>query len=515
MTSARETLARFREVTLRSDAVPLPEDVREALPHLRRAMDGIARAYRRQQDERLNALYDEVMASSDEDMKAFFRFFNGPWSTLDNHRSVYSGWEDRAKGCAFYPRDLTVAEWDAHLASCPPDEKERLTSETTVVRRTAGRLEAIPYHAYYCAEMLPVAEALRAAARAVHHAGLKAYLTLRADSLLDGRYRDCDAAWVRLKDTPLEFVCGPYEVYEDNLFGLKASYEAGLMAVDAQRAARLHAITANLPALAAVFPLPAGSKASVGGIAPLVVVHQLGSAGEAAAGIHASAFNLPNDPWVRGEVGWKQVMIHNVMEAKFTTCTKVIGDRILEPGCAMEFEPYFFHVLLHEVGHGLGPAYRASGEKASQCLGRSYTAIEEAKADTGGLCLMLALGGRHGIPGFDGEGLVRNYVGGLFRSMRFGVHEAHGQANVVQFNWMRRHGVVTGPSSDGKRFGVAATRASDAAASLLAALCGLQASASPAEAEAFLQEYGSTTPEIDQALGRLADIPVDVRPVFV
>src|SRR5262249_42609760 len=149
----------------------------------------------------------------------------------------------------------------------------------------------------------PIAARLRSAAASTTHEGLRSYLTLRASSLLDGRYRDCDGAWVRLKDAPLEFVCGPYEVYEDKLIGIKAAYEACLLVSDPAGAAKLHAITANLPALQEVFPLPAGSRAAVGGTAPLVVVHQIGSAGEAASGVCASAFNLPNDPWVRGEVG--------------------------------------------------------------------------------------------------------------------------------------------------------------------------------------------------------------------
>jgi hypothetical protein len=511
MTSAREALSRFQEVVLSTGTIPLPQDVTNALPHLRRAMDGIDRIYRRQQDERLPELYERVMAAGDEDMKAFFRFFNGPWNTLENHRSVYPGWPDRSKACAFYPADLTRPEWDAFLASCPAELKQTLTSEVTLVRRDGKALTAIPFHEYYRKDLEPVAANLRAAAAVVLNPGLKSYLTLRAESLLDGRYRECDAAWVRLKDTPIEFVCGPYEVYEDQLIGIKASYEASLMVVDRDRAARLHVITENLSALAAVFPLPDGSKASVGGIAPMVVVHQIGAAGEAAQGIRASAFNLPNDPWVRGEVGWKQVMIYNIMEAKFAHCTSRIGERILEAGAAMDFEAYFFHILLHEVSHGLGPAYRANGDKASQCLGRVYTAIEEAKADTGGLCLMLRLGGQHGIPSFEPEGLVRNYVGGLFRSMRFGVHEAHGQANVIEFNWMRRHGVVV---PRGNRFGTDPRRAREAADGLLAQLCRIEASASVLEAEAFVKDFGSVGPDIESALAQLEDIPVDIRPVF-
>jgi hypothetical protein len=240
----------------------------------------------------------------------------------------------------------------------------------------------------------------------------------------------------------------------------------------------------------------------------MVVVHQLGAAGEGAQGVMASAFNLPNDPWVRGEVGWKQIMIYNVMQAKFETCTRPIAERVLEAGPTVEFDPYFDLVLLHEVSHGLGPAYRKNGESVSKSLGKSYTSLEEAKADIGGLCLMLHMGGSCGLPAIPQERLLRNYIGGLFRSMRFGVHEAHGMANVVEFNWMKRRGVI---AAKGGRFAIEARNIREAADSLLAELCRLQASASVAEAEAFLAEYGKPGEEITGTIAGLADIPVDIR----
>ncbi len=375
---------------------------------------------------------------------------------------------------------------------------------------------AVDYHVKYAAELADMAAALREAAARVRAdgpsaEGLAAYLELRAKTLVEGDYRSADAAWVRLRDAPIELVLGPSEVYLDALTGVKAAYEGMLFAVDAEKGRALRDIEAGLPGLAAAFPLPEGSRSAVGGLAPIVVVDLLYSSGEARQGVMAAAFNLPNDPWVRGNVGWKQVMIRNVMEAKFRKVGEPISRAVLGDSAA-GFEPFFFFVLLHEVSHGLGPAFRADGKPVDQALGARYTAIEEAKADTGALHLLLAKGGVSGIPAFGERELLDSYVAGLFRSMRFGLHEAHGAANLIEFNWLAESGVLSWSPKGRLVSRPEALR--DSVAALLRELCRIEAAATPAEADAFLARYGKASPELEAAIAALADIPTDIRPRF-
>ena len=505
----RETLGKFKEVALACDAVALPDDVRRALPFMRKAMDRVTRLYLFQQDESLPQVWDQVRSGADETKKAFFELFKGPWDPFGEHKSLAPELPDRRPGCAFYPADLTKEEFQKHLEAASEPEKAALTDTYTVVRRQGQGLRAIPYHEYYKDHLLAIADDMRQAASHLEHNELRRYVMGRAQGLLNGEHKQTDADWVRLENPPLEWVIGPFEVYDDGLLGIKASYESFLLATDDARKAVLDEIERNLSSLSRAFPLPAGAKSAVGGAAPVVVAHQLYSAGEAARGVMASAFNLPNDPWVRGKVGWKQIMIYNMMRAKFENCTTPISRQIIEGGQSPDFEPYFYFVLLHEVSHGLGPAYRAGGEEVAKSLGKHYTTIEEAKADTGSLFLLLKLAGRHGIPQFPREKLLKSYLAGLFRSMRFGVGEAHGGANVIQFNWFKKNGVIK--DAPGGRFAADPSRLEEAAAGLLDRLCLLEASASEAEAKAFIDQHGVAGDDIKKALASLSAIPTDIR----
>jgi hypothetical protein len=502
-------LSRLKPCRPAFDRKALGADVLEALPHLAKAMDVLDGIYRRQQDEALPALWNKVMDGRDEEMKTFFRTFNGPWSTLDGHVSVMSGVADRRAGGSFYPEDITREEWEKALAGATPEEKERLQDCATVIRRDGQGLKTIAYHEHYAHELAEMRRHMNAAADCLKHPGLASFLRDRAKALCDGSYRDSDAAWVRLADAPLEVVIGPFEVYEDNFQGIKAAYEAMLMAVDQEKGQRLQTIAAHIGDMARVFPVPGGSKPSVGGLAPIVVVNQLYSAGEARSGVMASAFNLPNDPWVRAQVGWKQVMIVNVMRAKFETCTRAISSRVVEGGENVEFDPYFFFVLMHEVSHGLGPAYRENGEQVARSMGSFYTPLEEAKADTGGVFLLQRFAGQYGIPSFTEESLLRSYLAGLFRSMRFGLHEAHGAANVIQFNWYEEKGVIKRAS--GGRYRAEATHFRRATDELLDRLTNLQATGSMSEIEAFMKRYATPPKHVEEAIESLKDIPIDIR----
>ncbi len=519
MNDPASVLARFAPSPLGADLSRLPSGVRAALPALKRALDGLDRVFLEQLGPGHAARYDAVMAGPPGVERDFYAFFLGPWNPLEGDIPAFPGAPEKDPGAGLYPKGMSAKEFSRRLSLVPEELRLSLSDHYAVVEERPGTpagLVAVPYHERYAHLLGPIAAELRAAADAVRTDGpdlapLVHYLEKRADSLLSGDYRSADADWVRLRDAPIELVLGPYEVYIDGVAGTKAAYEGMLFAVDAEKGAALRDIERGLPELAAAFPLPDGARSAVGGLAPIVVVDLLYAAGEARQGVMAAAFNLPNDPWVRGTVGWKQVMIRNVMEAKFSKVGAPISRAILGDSSA-GFEPFFLFVLLHEVSHGLGPAYRADGSPVDQALGPHYTAIEEAKADTGALHLMLVKAGHAGIPSYSEREILDSYVAGLFRSMRFGLHEAHGAANLVEFNWFSEKGVLSWDPDGRLRADVAKLK--DAASGLLEELCRLEAAASPAEAEAFLARYATVSPELEAAIARLEGIPTDIRPVF-
>ncbi|HPS30298.1 MAG TPA: hypothetical protein PLZ43_08590, partial [bacterium] len=501
MSKVAEAIGKFKKVGIDYDYSTLPADVTKALPHLKKAMDMITKIFLRQEMEGLPEIYNDVVNGKDEEKKEFWKLFMGPWSQLDEFKSLYPEFKDRPATCAFYPADITKEEWEKALAGMNDAEKELMNDTYTVIVRENGKLKPVPYHVYYAEELGELFDHLEDAAECIENESLKEYLIARAEGMVAGNYRDSEALWVKMKDVPIDPVMGPFEVYADGFLGLKATYEAFLMVVDHEKGNRLKEIENNLSNLSAIFPVPAGSKAAVGKIAPMIVVHQIYSSGEAAQGIMASAFNLPNDAWVRGNVGWKQIMIYNIMQAKFNNCTMKIAEKISHGKIKAEFDPYFYFVLMHEVSHGLGPAYRADGTPVSKAIGKNYTAIEEAKADTGGLFILLKLGGKYGIPAFGKETILNSFFGGLFRSMRFGVHEAHGAANVVEFNWLKENGIIKVLANGD--FETDSTNLIPVAEKLLNELCRIEADATPEEAAEFLKKYATPGKEILDAIAKL------------
>jgi hypothetical protein len=511
MNPIEDILKQFKEVELEADLSVLSDDIRAALPHLRSAMDMITRIFLKQQHEHLPEHFDTVMKGDDLWRKRFYELFKGPWNPLTDFKSEYPDVNNRPAGCAFYPESWSNAKIRKTIEAMEKAEKEAAEDHYTVLREDKGKLKAIPYHVYYAEELGEVFDHLEKAADLIEHEELSSFLINRAEALVSGSYRESDAQWVRLTDSPLDMVIGPFEVYADALLGIKATYESMLMVVDREKGAALKEIENNLDKLADIFPLPAESKAAVGAMAPIVVVDQIYSGGEAAQGVMAAAFNLPNDAWVRGNVGWKQVMLHNVMKAKFNEVTREIAKKVMLGGENVDFAPMFTFVLLHEISHGLGPAYRKDGREVAKSIGSSYVAIEETKADTGSLYLILKLGGRYGIDCYDSEVLLKTYLAGLFRSMRFGVHEAHGKSNVIQFNWLKEKGVIT---VEGDRFAINAQNIDSVAEELLQKVCTIEASASVEEAEQFLKQYGTPGEEVIKAIEGLSDIPTDIKAVY-
>ena len=511
MENFKYILEKYTEINVEADFSTLPDDIIKALPHLKNAMDVITDIFIMQQNEKLPAHFKEVMASGDNLTKKYYSFFKGPYNEFDNFKSPFKDIEDRRKGCAFYPESLTDSQILEQIKSLGNDEKIKAEDHFSVIREKEGKLISIPYHIYYRDYLEKASAELVKASEIINHENLKKFLITRAETLLDGDYRRCDTEWVKLTDSPIDLLLGPYEVYADSLLGIKATYESMLMIVDREKCAALKEIEDNLDNLSALFPLPDSSKSAVSGTAPIVVVNQIYAAGEAASGVMPAAFNLPNDSWVRGNTGWKQVMLYNVMSAKFNTATVEIAERVLEDSSKAQFDPLFTFVLLHEISHGLGPAYRKDGSEVSKSLGSYYPALEETKADTGSLFLILKAGGRYGIKKYDEEILLSSYLAGIFRSVRFGIHEAHGLSNIMQLNWFIEKGNISYSSS---RYHISSKDILKNTDKLLTEICSLEASGSKEDAYNFIKKYGNPDENLLKTLNSLKDIPVDIRAVF-
>ena len=461
-------------------------------------------------------------ASSAHDRAGYDYFIanRGRWDRLAQDEpfvAPFGAAGHKPEGAAFYPADLTKDEMERYIAA-HPEQKDALQGLFTVVRRQGNQLVTIPYSAHYRAQLEPAAAKLREAARQTDNASLRDYLNKLADAFFKDNYRESDVAWMDLNG-PLEVVIGPYEVYEDALFNWKAAFQSFINVVDRPETEKLAVYAQHLPGMERNLPIPDEHKnPNRGTESPIRVVQEVYTAGDARRGVQTAAFNLPNDEWVRENKGSKKVLLKNVMDAKYRMSGAPIANRVLDPAQRnlLNFDAYFNFVLFHELSHGLGPGLitQPNGERVDVrfLLKDTYSAIEECKADVLGVWNILYAIDNNLPISFTPAQLFVTYAGLHFRSMRFGIDEAHGRGTAVQWNWLREQGAIV-PKGDGT-FTVDMTKMYPAIKSLATELLMLQATGDYARAQRLLTKYGVSTPEIESVTARLKDIPVDITPVF-
>jgi len=453
-----------------------------------------------------------------EAAKTYFDIMVGPWDRLE-HDEPFLDVGPKPPGAGYYPADLTKEEFDRWVES-HPEQKEALTGYFTVIRRTSDGLDAVPYSSAYAESLGQIASLLREAADLSQNPSLSDYLRKRAAAFLSNDYYESDLAWMDITGSRIEPTIGPYEVYEDNLFGYKAAFESFITVADSAASAALQQLKDHLPALERQLPIDDRYKNPDRGFeSPIRVVDEVYTGGDTRAGVQTTAFNLPNDVRVQEQKGSKKVMLRNVSRAKFERILTPIGREVLAQDLvsSIDFTPWFTNVVMHELAHGLGPGTITlpSGEKTTvnRALREHYSALEEAKADVTGLHNLSMLE-KEGV--YDSAFVRAAYVGhvaDLFRAVRFGTAEAHGKANLIQFDWLREKGALHYDETTGRFDGdlaaiVAANR--DLAHEILT----IQATGDYDRAVQFIARYTTMRPELQSTLDRLSGVPVDIRPDY-
>jgi hypothetical protein len=518
----KQMSARFAPVKLQYDTAALSPGDRKALPKLidaARIMNFIFMDQLWSGDRALYAQLQKDTTPLGKERLHYFWLNKGPWSDLDGHTAFLPGVHDRKPpGANFYPEDMTKAEFEAWAKTLAPPAREQAEGFFTVIRRDAGRhLAAIPYSQVYRPDLEKAAALLREAAAATENPSLKKYLDLRADAFLSNDYYASDLAWMDL-DAPLDVTIGPYETYNDELFGYKAGFEAYVTIRDEPETNRLKNFAGRLQEVENNLPIdPKYRNPKLGALAPIRVVNEVFASGDGAHGVRTAAFNLPNDERVVHEKGSKRVMLKNIQEAKFHSILTPIAARVLpksEQG-DLSFEYFFNHILAHELSHGIGPHQIQIAGRATtprQEMKDLYSAVEEAKADVTGLFMMQYLFD-HGLPhGAAAERqLYTTYLASMFRSVRFGLTEAHGRGVALQFNYFADHGGVT-TQADGT-FAVDVPKMKAAVRALAHDLLTLEAEGNYTGAKQMLDQLAVVRPPMQKALEGLKDIPVDIDPV--
>ena len=513
---------RFAPVDLSADLSALPANERQALTKLVQAAQVFDGLFLRQVWAGNEALLTSLAQDGSAVGRARLHYFllnKGPWSRLDENAAFLPGVPAKPESANFYPPDAAKADVETWLAGLSESDRRGATGFFTTIRRGLdGRLRAVPYSLEYQGELALVVSLLREAAALTAQPTLKTFLEKRAAALLSNDYYDSDVAWMEL-DASIEPTLGPYEVYEDEWFNYKAAFEAFITVRDDVESQKLARFGAQLQGIEDNLPIDAAYRnPKLGALAPIRVVNTVFSSGDANRGVQTAAFNLPNDERVVAEKGSKRVMLKNNQEAKFRMVLQPIAQVALAPADRghVAFDAFFTHILMHELMHGLGPHNITVAGRATtvrQALRETYSAFEEAKADISGLFALQFLVDKGVLDKAFEQTMYTTFLASSFRSIRFGINEAHGRGVAIQLNYFLDHGGVT-VAADGT-FAVNAARIKDNVRDLTRDIMTLQAKGDHAGVTQMIATLGVVRPSVKTVLDRLMDVPVDIEPRFV
>lgn len=502
----QDRLDQYTDFTLEADMSQLSDNQKrmvELMIEASKAMDDVfwIEAYGDKQ-----ALKGQI---SDPKVWRFAEINYGPWDRLNGNEPFVEGFGEKPAGANYYPADMTKEEFEAW-------ESDDKASLYTLVRRDEkGELYAIPYHEAFNEQHELAASKLEEAAELAEEPGLKKYLSLRAEALRTDNYQPSDLAWMDMKENQLDFVVGPIETYEDQLFGYKAAHEAYVLIKDMEWSERLSRYTEVLPELQEGLPVPSEYKQETPGrdsdLNAYTVVYY---AGDCNAGSKTIAINLPNDEEVQLQKGTRRLQLKNAMKAKYDKILVPISQQLIAENQQnhITFDAFFGNTMFHEVAHGLGIKNTINDKgTVRQALKEHSSALEEGKADILGLYMVRSLREDGMIE--EGE-MADNYVtflASIFRSIRFGSSSAHGKANLIRFNYFNEHGAFTYDEATG-RYAVDFERIPQVTDMLSEKILTLQGNGDYEGVGEFIETYGTVGPELQSALDRLseASIPVDI-----
>jgi hypothetical protein len=461
----------------------------------------------------------------------YFWLNKGPWSILDDHKSFLpaqvAGIQvpgHKPAGANFYPEGAGKEQVEAWINGLPAAQKQEAQWFFTTIRKgDDGKFKIVKYSDEYKTELEKLSQLLKQAAAATGNASLKKFLDLRADAFLSNDYLPSDFAWMDL-DSPVDVTIGPYETYNDELFGYKAAFEAYVNIRDEKETRKLDFFARHMQELEDNLPLDAQYRnPKVGAVAPMVVVNQVYGAGDGNMGVQTAAYNLPNDERIISQRGSKRVMLKNVQEEKFKATLTPIAKLVLRPADQkdLDFNSFFTHILAHEITHGLGPHITRTGGGEStprQDLKEAYSTIEEAKADITGLYALMYMMEKGQLNDTLGQGeaaerkLHTTFLASAFRTLHFGLTDSHARGMAIQVNYLLDKGGFVS-YGDGT-FSVDFKKIKQAVTDLDREFLTIEATGDYARAKEMMTKYVLIRPDVQKALDKMKKVPNDIRPSF-
>ena len=533
-------LAKWKRVELPFAAEGLSPRERQMVEKLVEASQHLNQVFWLQNDPEGLRLYNDISASRNPDDQKMFRMLRingGRYDLLAENKTFacrsaeyHDGCPTTPPGRALYPVGLTRAQLEQYVQQ-HPGRKPAIYSPYSVVYmvtdppdrpigapKVAWKLNTTPYVVAYHDLLHGAARALREAAALSDDAAFAHFLTLRADALLSDDYYVSDIAWVELSNPKFDIIFAPYETYLDDLMGIKTSYGAAVLIRNEDESAKLALYQKYVAEIQEALPLEDRYKPSKRGhLTPMEVMDAPFRAGDLRYGYQAVADNLPNDPRIHAEKGTKKIFFKNFMDARVNYVILPLARLLMrdDQAALASAAGYLAATVMHEICHGLGPDYAlVNGKKVDirEAIGPAYSGLEEAKADVVGMYALKWLVDHGALPQERLHEYYASYVAGIFRTARFGIGEAHGRAEMMEFNFYAEQGAITRDSAG--HYVVDFEKMPAAIARLATELLQQEATGDRARAEAWFKRYDVMPPELAQAMQKAGNVPVDFEPIF-
>jgi len=513
-------LARFKPINMPFHQEGLSPREIQLVHKLVEAANYIEQIYWRQSDRDGLKLYLSLAGSTnprDVKLRHLLKINGSRYDLIDGMKS-FVGTAPAPPGRALYPAGLTREDIVKYVQQ-HPEQKMAIYSEFTVVRRKGDALVAIPYHVEFAEFLKPAAAALREAATLSDDPLFSKFLRLRAEALPTDDYYQSDLAWLDLNNPKFDLILAPYETYLDNLLGVKTSYGAAVLIRNEQESKKLEVYQKYVPDLQEALPLDKADLPSKRGhLTPMEVMDTPFRTGDLLHGYQAVADNLPNDARVHAAKGSKKIFFKNFMDARVNEIILPLAKRLMREDQAAKAsgEGYLASTLMHEISHELGPNYSRTTQgqrEIREAIGGSFSGLEEAKADVVGMFGLQWLQAHGVISKEKLEEDCISYVAGNLRTIRFGIAEPHGRAEMMEFSYLSEQGAITRDPATGK-YAVVVEKMPAAIAALAKELLEQEATGDRARSEAWFTKYAVLPPELQTALANVSDIPVDVEPIY-
>ncbi|MCX6232388.1 MAG: Zn-dependent hydrolase [Bacteroidetes bacterium] len=501
----KEKISQFATVKLTTDISKLSEKEKQLIPVLidiAKIMDDL---YWMQTIGEKNAFLDTI---KDPDMKQFALINYGPWERLGDNKSFMPAFGEKPKGANFYPKDMTKDEFEAL------NDSNKKNQYTLIERNADKSLKVVWFHDAYKDLLTKASDLLKKAAELAEDAGLKNYLELRSKALLTDDYFESDMAWMDMKTNGIDFVVGPIENYEDELFGYKTAYESAVLVKDKDWSKKLEKYTSMLPELQKQLPCDDKYKQEVpGSNSDLNAYDIVYYAGHSNAGGKTIAINLPNDEKVQLKKGSRRLQLKNAMQAKFDKILTPIANALIDKSQQknITFNAFFSNVMFHEVAHGLGIKNTVTNKgTVKQALKEKYASFEEAKADILGLFIVTKLIEKGELKDVTVEDSYITFMAGIIRSVRFGAADSHGKANMMCFNYFEDAGAFSRNADGSYKVDMAKTK--KAMNEWTSMVLKFEGEGDYDVAAKYLEANSTIRKELKEDIAKLktANIPVDI-----